>query len=255
MTTPPAAEAHLSQFSTSWSALLAAHQGPADQQREARHRLLRVYERAVRGYLRAAVRDADAADELFNEFAVRLLRGDFRATDPDKGRFRSFLKTVLYHLVVDHRRRRARDRAADLSAVEEPPAPAGECEPDDDRQFLARWTDSLLETSRAALRDVEAVGGPPLAQVLALRTEHLGDTDDALAVRLAERLGRPVEPGTFRRWLHLARRQFTDALVAEVAWTLADPSPEALADELQILGLLDRCRPALARRSAVSARR
>ena len=48
--------------------------------------------------------DADLADEMFQEFALRLVRGDFRNADAARGRFRFFLKTALYHLVVDAQR-------------------------------------------------------------------------------------------------------------------------------------------------------
>src|SRR4051812_38842179 len=175
-------DTHLSGFSTNWSVLFAAHRGTPEEQLAARRRLLAVYERAVRGYLRASVGDAEAAEELLHEFAVRLLRGDFAATAPEKGRFRSYLKTVIYHLIVDHHRSRQRwARAADLGAVPEPAAAPPEPSPDDERQFLARWRDSLIEAARAALRRQENVGGPPLAEALRLRTEHLDETDDALA--------------------------------------------------------------------------
>src|SRR5262249_57514629 len=64
--------------------------------------------RAVYRYLIGAVRDPDIADELFQEFALRLMRGAFRRADPRRGRFRDFLKTALSHLVTDHYRRQGR---------------------------------------------------------------------------------------------------------------------------------------------------
>jgi len=66
-------------------------------------------------------------------------------------------------------------------------------------------------------------------------------------VRLADRLGPDANAEWVRRRLFDARRHFTDALVAEVAHALHPPTPEALADELLDLDLLDYCRDALAR--------
>jgi DNA-directed RNA polymerase specialized sigma24 family protein len=57
-------------------------------------------------YAVAVLRDPDAADEVFQEFALKFVRGDFGQATPDRGRFRSFLKTTLYHLIVDYQRRR-----------------------------------------------------------------------------------------------------------------------------------------------------
>src|SRR5262245_40610730 len=108
-------DARLSEISTAWTALFQAHAGPSDAGQQARRRLLELCGGPDDRYLRAAVRDPDAADELYQEFALRLVRGDFHAARPDRGRFRDFLKTALYHLVIDHRRRQAR-RPAPLAA-------------------------------------------------------------------------------------------------------------------------------------------
>ena len=94
----------LSRMQTLWTLVCKAHQGTDESGREARTALLERYGGAVRRYLLGAVRDADAADDLAQEFAVKFLRGDFRNADPEQGRFRSFLKTALFRLVVDFQR-------------------------------------------------------------------------------------------------------------------------------------------------------
>jgi RNA polymerase sigma-70 factor (ECF subfamily) len=68
----------LSQISTIWADLFAAHGGPPTEIGMARERLLVRYTPAVYGYLLGATRDRGAADELFQEFALRLIRGDFQ---------------------------------------------------------------------------------------------------------------------------------------------------------------------------------
>src|SRR5829696_7116124 len=97
----------LSQIATAWTELFQAHRGPEPALGEARRRVLMRYHTAVYRYLLGAVRDRDVADDLFQEFALRLMRGAFRGADPDRGRFRDFLKTALGRLVTDHGRHAA----------------------------------------------------------------------------------------------------------------------------------------------------
>src|SRR5262245_18556900 len=82
----------LSSISTLWSLVEKAHQetiAAAIAQRA----LLQRYCGAVYRYLLGALLDEAAAEDLFQDFALRFLRGDFRRADPGKGRFRDYLKT------------------------------------------------------------------------------------------------------------------------------------------------------------------
>src|SRR6266436_612212 len=99
---------HLSQISTMWTMLFRAHAGGPEGAVSAQRAMMERYGGAVYRYLLGAVRDQDAAAELSQEFAVRFLRGDFRRADPDRGRFRDYLKTSLIHLVTDYHRARQR---------------------------------------------------------------------------------------------------------------------------------------------------
>ena len=95
---------HLSRIQTAWSMVRGAH-GDHTAVQSAQQRLLDRYGGAVRRYALAALRDEDAADEVFQEFALRFVRGDFGKADPERGRFRAFVKTVVYRLIVDYQRR------------------------------------------------------------------------------------------------------------------------------------------------------
>ena len=112
----------LSQISTLWTMLLNAHAEPADAARRARHGLLARYGGAVQRYLLSVVEDEDAATELCQEFAVRFLRGDFHRADPERGRFRNYLKTALIHLIGEYRRERS-GRRGDRPLTANTPAP------------------------------------------------------------------------------------------------------------------------------------
>src|SRR2546423_1048496 len=116
----------LSRISTLWSLVGRAHQGPAVAATPARQQLLDCYGSAARRYLRRLLRDPHAADEVFQEFALRLLRGDLRGADARRGRFRDFVKGTLIHLVADYRKRQQkwpRPLPADASGVAADPGP------------------------------------------------------------------------------------------------------------------------------------
>src|SRR5262245_6756508 len=108
----------LSQISTMWTALRRAHEGDADEERRLLAGLIERYQGAAYRYLTAATGDPDVAAELFQEFAVRFLRGDFRRASPDRGRFHDYLRT---HLINPDSRRPGVDRqeapAADAAAL------------------------------------------------------------------------------------------------------------------------------------------
>src|SRR5437870_43128 len=94
----------LSLISTLWSLVWRAHHGPNEAAHAARQQLLERYGCAVQRYLRKVLRDPDAADEVFQEFALHLLHGDLRGADAKRGRFRNFVKGTLFHLIADYRK-------------------------------------------------------------------------------------------------------------------------------------------------------
>lgn len=102
------ADGHLSWISTSWSLVRRAHESASDDAEAARQLLFERYGGAVRRFLTAVLRDADTAEELTQEFALELIRGGFRHADPERGRFRDYVKSSLIHLVGKHRQRERR---------------------------------------------------------------------------------------------------------------------------------------------------
>jgi len=241
-------DTRLSQIVTDWDDLWEAHRGPGEVTGEAQRRLLMRYSPAVYGYLLGAVHDPDVADDLFQEFALRLVRGAFGRADPARGRFRDFLRTALIHLVTDHHRRAGKMHlplTADVADRVPPVADPEEAE----RQFLAHWRARLIDGAWSALEDFERRIGQPLYSILHLRAEQPELSAAQLAERLAPKLGRPLTAEWVHKRLHQARKKFTDLLVEEVARSLEDPSTERLAEELAELDLLERCRAALGRRT------
>lgn len=244
---------HLSQITTAWTVFGEAH-GVSPGRSDAQSRLLQRYGAPVYRYLLAALRDQDAADDLFQEFALRFIRGDFQRADSARGRFRDYLKTSLFRLIVDARRgqqRASRIRPLPMGPSGEPlliDEEAGTLGEAADQQFLAVWRAELIATAWDALKESEAKTGQPLHAVLRLRSDEPGLRSAELAERLTQRLGQPVNAGWVRKKLMLARETFTDALLEAVARSMVDPGLDQVEEELIDLGLLEHCRDALERR-------
>jgi RNA polymerase sigma-70 factor (ECF subfamily) len=242
-------DSHLSRIETRWTLVFQAHGDAGSAVTAARAQLMSRYGGAVHRYLLASLRDADAADDLAQEFALRFLRGDFRNADPGRGRFRDFVKRAVYNLMVDfHRARQARPRPLD-GDIPEAAGPSPSLT-DHDSRFLESWRRELMAKAWAVLDQVQARTGQPFADVLRARVQQPDLRSPRLADQLSARLGKPVSPGWIRQNLHRARDLFVESLVREVERTLEDPSPERLEEELEELGLLEQCRPALKKRGS-----
>lgn len=238
---------HLSRIETLWSVVRRANSPDEPNAQEAQEALLERYGGAVRRYLCACLRDADAADEVFQEFALRFVRGDFRSVDPQRGRFRAFVKTVVYRLMIDHRRRKGRTGKEHALGVD--PAARPECDDNAaDELFLSSWRDELLARAWRGLEEYEQKTGSAYHTALRLRVDEPELRSNDLAVRLTDRLGKPMTPEAVRVLVHRARDRFAEILLDAVASSIEDPSPDAIEEELIDLRLLDYCRDTLQRR-------
>lgn len=242
--TPSESQAHLSRITTLWSLVEQAHlhlPSAADAQRV----LMQRYCGAVYRYLLGAVRDEDVALELFQEFALRFVRGDFHRADPRRGRFRDYVKTSLVHLVTDYQREqraRAGPLPADLPAK---PASGSNAATSDD-EFVTSWREELVNRAWQALADNQVT----LHTVLLTHVRYPDLPSRELADQLTAQLGKEVTAGNIRVQLHRARERFADLLLEEVIQSLESPSEAELMQELTDLRLRTLCQPALDRRGA-----
>ena len=235
---------HLSQIGTLWSKVVQAHGADAKSATLAQALLLERYGGAAYRYLLGAVRDPDVADDLAQEFALRFLRGDFRRADPDRGRFRDYLKTALIHLVTDHYRgQQALPRRLSADAPEPVVVPVDG--PEADEEFVASWRAELLDRAWKILaRDSTA-----FHVVLRFHVQNPETTSAQAAQQVSAQLGRPVTADWLRQTLKRAHAKYADLLLDEVVHSLSTATPEVpLRQELQELGLLKYCRSALAKR-------
>jgi RNA polymerase sigma-70 factor (ECF subfamily) len=237
----------LCDISTIWSVVGLAHDGRTKAARAAQHWLLELYGGAIRRYLTASLRDPAAAEELFQEFALRFLNGSFHNADPRRGRFRDYVKTSLVHLIGNYRKQRQR-QPRPLNPARPEPIDEAPASPDVDPVFLASWRDELLAQAWQALARAETPRTPPFHTVLRFRADHPELSSQDMAARLGARLGKPLTASGVRQMLHRARERFAGLLVEAVAQTLGDPTDDRLEAELIDLELYEYCRVALRRR-------
>lgn len=239
----------LSRIATHWASVLMANSEAAPGKRVAKEAVLQRYRVPVFRYLLGAVRDADTAEELAQEFAVRFLWGDFRRVQPQRGRFRDYVKTVLINMVRAHFKA-LRQQPSQLSLQSsEPAAPENETFSEDSFEDYLR--SMLLDRTWVALQKSH----PNYHAVLNMRAHH----PDLSAREIAEQLSQAprfsaaansMSPDVVRKTLQRGRVKFAELLVDEAALLLQCESNEQLRQELQELKLLAYCRQAVDRRSA-----
>jgi RNA polymerase sigma-70 factor (ECF subfamily) len=248
---------NLGEVPTHWSRVFQAQATQGDCAAQARGELLVRYHEAIQRYLRAELRDEHAAGKLYSDFAVRVLEVDpfLKRADPERGRFRDYLKAVLRRMVFDYYRARGRESNKRVELVPgsdlEPVAPEPE-PPEEEGKFTECWRQELVNQSWRGLEEAEKRTGQPYAT--ALRIQEKQELRSAqLAEQLSATLGRPFTAAGVRQLVRRGRVLFGELLVREVARSLIEQpgevvSKERLEQELIDLGLLfSYCKEALER--------
>ncbi len=221
-----------------------AHESDEEAARNAQRQLLQQYGSAIQRYLKAKLRDPAAADDIYQEFAIKFVRGDFRKASPEIGRFRTFIRTVLFRQIADYYRIRKRrgDVPLDVKLVE----PAAEDDDDlRDEQFAQAWRDEMLKKAWDGLYDLEASSGKPWYSVLQQRVQNPQMRSAELARAVGQQLDKPMTSANVRVLLHRSREKFSVLLIETISNSLNSNSADDIEEELAELQLLEYCRAAL----------
>jgi RNA polymerase sigma factor (sigma-70 family) len=221
---------------TRWSLILSgAGSGSRDQEiREALAELCRIYWRPIfffivrRGYSR------EDAEDLTQDFFVRILRGDWlQKADPARGQFRSLLLKSLQNFLNDAvDRRNSRKRGGDISFIswdswlaEDPsnfnfPGEALRSWPAE-RVFDASWAATTVQRAlRGLCEECERKGRRRVFEVL---SPYLSaERDDVSYTMLATKLA--VPESFVKKLLYRMRQRYRVLLREEVRQTVADPA-------------------------------
>jgi len=218
-----------SQFPTTrWSLVVAAGDSKRKEIRSALASLCENYWYPLYAYLRRRGYSADQAQDLTQEFFIRVLEGRYLdRADPEKGRFRAFLLTSLKFFVADEEdRSRAQKRGGgallplEASSGEEryQREPAHNETPE--RIFERRWALSVLERVVEKLRD-EFVRHGRLEHFERLKVFLLGHSDAPYAA-LAREMN--TSEGALKVVIHRLRKRYRELFRQEIADTVANPA-------------------------------
>jgi len=224
----PLPDDHLTDLETSWTTIRTAHSpGPAGQ--AAMRELIGRYHDAVERYLRLKLRDRNLADEVFQEFWLKVVTHKLAGADHNKGRFRDYLRTVLHRLIIDHFRARKLQ-----------PLPPGELlDPAvEDPEYDRVWREAVIQRVWSRLETYESTTPKNrYASVLHLRVGDPKAPIEEIAEKLGQQVGTRVSPEAFRKTLQRARGKFLELLVQELRETIHPSSPEDIEAEIFDLGL------------------
>lgn len=232
----------LGQMSTLWTVVRRAG---GESGIAARQELCSRYHAAVVRFLSAAVRDEHAANELAQEFAIKVLRGDLAGADAKVGRFRDFMKGVLRHLIVDYYRCRGKGREVQTPDDAPEPIDAQDDVAALEREWIRGWRQELLNRTWASLAEFQSRAGTPVFDVLRFRSDNPELRSHEMAQPLGAKLGRSVTADWVRQMIHRGRERFGELLLAEIVETISDPAVESIEEELAELELLQYCQGAI----------
>jgi RNA polymerase sigma factor (sigma-70 family) len=213
---------------TSWTLVVAAGDPRREDCRDALARLCENYWYPVYAYVRRRGYPADQAQDLTQEFFIRVLEGRYlNRADPEKGRFRSFLLTSLKFFAADEEdRKRAHKRGGgrvvplEISCGEEryQREPAHDETPE--RIFERRWALSVLDRVVEKLRDEFVQHGRP-EHFERLKVFLLGQSEAPYAA-LAREMN--TSEGALKVAIHRLRKRYRELFRQEIADTVADPA-------------------------------
>ena len=218
-----------SQFPTTrWTLVVAAGDPHRKEARSALVYLCENYWYPLYAYLRRRGYPAHRAQDLTQEFFIRVLEGRYLdRADPEKGRFRSFILTSLKFFVADEEDRdRAQKRGG--GTVEPLEFSSGEQryqrEPAHDetpeRIFERRWALTLLDRVVEKLREEFVQHGRP-EHFERLKVFLLGQSDAPYAA-LAREMN--TSEGALKVAIHRLRKRYRELFRQEIADTVADPA-------------------------------
>lgn len=210
---------------TQWSMVLAA---PDDTY--ALEQLLKVYWGPIYAYIRRTGTPRDSAVDLTQDFIARVMleRGLIQRADPERGRFRSFLKAAIRNFLTDqHRRQTTRDRAPLLPIAGGNVLEVLEPATDDDPSaaFDRQWAATLLSTTLDRV-ETECAASKQEAHWAAFKAAVIDPALGASPPPALDAVAHGLGLGSAEQvssMIQTVRRKFRRTLHELVEQTLADP--------------------------------
>ena len=212
---------------TRWTLVVAAGDPHRKEARSALVSLCEGYWYPLYAYVRRRGYPADQAQDLTQEFFIRVLAGRYLdRADREKGRFRAFILTSMKFFLADEAdRNRAQKRGGGtvLSLEFSSGEDRYQREPAHDKTpewiFERRWALSVLDRVVEKLRNEFVQHGRP-EHFERLKVFLLGQSDAPYAT-LAREMN--TSEGALKVAIHRLRKRYRELFRQEIAHTVADP--------------------------------
>lgn len=225
---------------TRWTIVLKAR-GDAPEAKAALSDLCQAYYAPVLRFLRREGKSKDLAEDLAQSFFARILdKNSIQNADPARGRFRSYLLGALKHFLAEHRRNQSRlkrggedqPRSLDESKTESTPClqlpdPTSSIP---DSYFDREWALALMDRGLQTIEASFDKNGKSL-HYETLKPWLMGDASTLSQADAASTLN--LSPGAIKVSIHRLRKEFADAIRAEIAQTV--DTPGEISEELRYL--------------------
>lgn len=222
---------------TRWSVVVQAGRSRSPETAQALALLCEDYWFPLYAFVRRTGYSAEDAQDLTQEFFVRLLDKDYLAVaDPNRGRFRSFLLGAMKHFLANVRRHHRAQKRGGHATVLSLDFHSGEdryrrIEPADfltpERLYEKRWALALLDLVLGRLREEHRAAGK-LQLFDVLKQFLVAETANVAYSEVAEQLA--ISEGAVKVAVHRLRRRYRKLLEEEIARTIV--GPESREDEL-----------------------
>lgn len=191
------------------------------------------YGRAIRKYIATLIHDPNDAEEVEQEFMLRMVQKGFHTADSNKGKFRYYLITIVRNAAMQWLCRRNQVPVAIENLESMPVSEHAQLE------WTSDWRKCILKAAWKALDKYQKrTPGNLFCTVLRVSAQYEDVDSPALAKMVSEMSGQELKPEAFRKQLSRARKRFADLIVQEVARTLVEPTLESIKDELNCLDLM-----------------
>lgn len=228
---------------TRWSVVLAARDRGEPESDRALEILCRTYWHPLYAFARSCGWGPADAQDLTQEFFARLLEKHYlKVVEPEKGRFRTFLRMALKRFLAnEHKRLHASKRGGnqrpivfDSSLAEERFIAGGAISLPPDRLYDRHWALALLDEAMGRLTREYSEAGK-VSELAALKPHLTTERGSIPYDQIAAVLGR--SEGAARVSLHRLRHRFRELFRETIADTVTSPE-EAEMELREVLAVL-----------------
>ncbi len=194
---------------------------------------VRRYGRAIRKYIATLIRDPNDAEEVEQDFMLRMVQKGFHTADSNKGKFRYYLITIVRNAAMQWLCRR-NQMPMSAEGMELVPASV-----EAHTEWTSDWRKCIMKSAWKTLDKYQKrTTGNLFCTVLRVSAQYPEVDSTTLAKKVSEMTGQHLTPEAYRKQLSRARKRFADLIVQEVARTLIEPTLEGIKDELNCLDLM-----------------